>query len=337
MENDDQVPQEGDAEKTEVQELGSIKLSISAPPVVRNLMKVVERLGSASIDTFIAGREARSAELRLKAARDNVLGSVLARIPQDQMHIGVKIAERLVDEQHRVDQIVIEAVRWLEESEDPEAGGSGAKEVDDDWIEIFRREAGQRSQSEVRKAFARILAGEIREPGTFSIRTLRTVAGLSQSTATAFSHAASIRLEQRFTVRHPDGRREHKIEYPMVPDLEGKGRPCDLSSEYFVELVENGLLQSIVGSVYYGAAAVDPVTDVVHMPFTHQNRRWGLKPIPPGKRPEELRISGACFTSVGAELLRIVDIEESDLFLDRLRGYFRSRLWEMVPVEDSRK
>ena len=66
--------------------------------------------------------------------------------------------------------------------------------VDDDWIQSFRREAVDRSQGEMREVFVRILAGEIQEPGTFSIKAVRTVGSLSQSTASLFRKAASLRV-----------------------------------------------------------------------------------------------------------------------------------------------
>ena len=75
----------------------------------------------------------------------------------------------------------------------------------------------------------------------------------------------------------------------------------------------------------------------VPLPLVHQNRRWALIPLPTGKRAKDLRIAGAGFTTVGRELLKIVDIEEDSAFLTRVQTYFRSRHLEMIPVSGIKK
>ena len=88
---------------------------------------------------------------------------------------------------------------------------------------------------------------------------------------------------------------------------------------------------------YEMAAPNAKIGNTIAIPFTHQNRKWALLPLRTSKKPGDLKIAGASFSTVGKELLSIVDIDEDSAFLRRLQTYFRSRHWEMVPVESLKK
>ena len=58
---------------------------------------------------------------------------------------------------------------------DPPSGET-AGEPSDDFMNVFASRAEQASSNEMRDLFARVLAGEVRRPGAFSLRTLEFVA-----------------------------------------------------------------------------------------------------------------------------------------------------------------
>ena len=215
--------------------------------------------------------------------------------------------------------------------------------MDDDWIESFRREAADRSQGEMRETFARILAGEIREPGTFSIKTLRTVGALSQSTAALFRRAVSLRVSMEIAVSSiGSGFRVH-VQDARIPSLGGDLGQNHLQNQgldynRLIDLTENGLLHPDYSSwhIYNPAMRqpkIDPKGTVV--PLVHQGQEWALIPLPAFKAGSELKIHGAKFTAVGEELLHIVDIEEDPAFLDKIRAYLKSQHVEMIPLSSS--
>lgn len=55
--------------------------------------------------------------------------------------------------------------------------------VDDDWLHSWREYAGRVSSSELQDLWGRILAGEIKDPGTYSFRTLEFLKSISKSEA----------------------------------------------------------------------------------------------------------------------------------------------------------
>ena len=57
---------------------------------------------------------------------------------------------------------------------------------EDDWLSTFENESCHKSSEDMQERFARVLAGEIKEPGTFSIRAIKMLGQINQETASAF-------------------------------------------------------------------------------------------------------------------------------------------------------
>lgn len=67
---------------------------------------------------------------------------------------------------------------------------SESRTPDDDWLNVFERYAENASSEKLRDLWARILAGEIRKPQSFSLKTMRFVSELDQKTASIFEGLA---------------------------------------------------------------------------------------------------------------------------------------------------
>ena len=91
--------------------------------------------------------------------------------------------KRLVLE-HASDDLVNET-----ESETQQDGS-----LDDDWLNYFEEYAEKASTEEVRKLWGRVLAGEIRNPKTYSLRALRFLSELDRETARLFERVSKNRL-----------------------------------------------------------------------------------------------------------------------------------------------
>ena len=134
----------------------------------------------------------------------------------------VRVAELAVDE-------LLGSASDGEGSEDESAGG----EVDQDWLNHFGSYAEKASSEGVRNLWARVLAGEIRRTGSFSLSSLRLLSELDQRMATTFQGVVQHRYNNEFIVK------------PKVEEMKG----ARLESLAFME--EVGLLQPIdaVGGV----------------------------------------------------------------------------------------
>jgi hypothetical protein len=74
--------------------------------------------------------------------------------------------------------------RLAEEPQQPEQTSVPAP--DDDWLNVFSSHAENASSERLQQMWGRVLAGEIRKPGSFSLSTLRFVSELDRSVAETF-------------------------------------------------------------------------------------------------------------------------------------------------------
>lgn len=100
-------------------------------------------------------------------------------------------------------------------------------EVDLDWLNHFGSHAEKVSSERMQLLWAKVLAGEIRRPGAFSLSTLRLLSELDQSMALAFQDEVKCRVGNEYILK------------PSEEDMQGE-RLLRLS---FLE--EVGLLQTI--------------------------------------------------------------------------------------------
>ncbi|MDE0333081.1 MAG: DUF2806 domain-containing protein [Nitrospinae bacterium] len=311
MEEDDQKPEDQAIIKTQNQ----IQLHPS-------LMKVIIRLCECSIAALDAGK----ARLQLSTARSIVKSSeLLEKIPPTSSL------------QERINGIVIDAIDLLSRNEVPPSKDTTQKEIDDDWLEAFRREASDRSFGEMREAFVRILAGEIQEPGTFSIKAVRTMGFLDPRTARTFLTAVNLSFFYEFYGL--DSKRQKvvfsKIDF-RIPALNrklGNNGLQDYGLDYqsLVDLMEDGLIQPELNSyAQYKYAIMKPSTPLY--PMIHQGKRWALLPTSEFDEKSDWGIAGAMFTRVGRELANIVDTESNPEFLKEVKKYFLSKHLEMKEV-----
>ena len=111
MEDSEHEPSENGDRELEAQFLAVVRKAIPALRIAKNATKVLRRLSSAGAETTEAALKAGTAWFQLKKARNEYLTNQLSRLPKEQSAIGVKVAERLMDEQHRIDHLVFEAIK----------------------------------------------------------------------------------------------------------------------------------------------------------------------------------------------------------------------------------
>src|SRR5260370_29383469 len=73
----------------------------------------------------------------------------------------------------------------IEELRNDPGAADAPSEIEDDWLNLFARFAEDKSSEELQALFGRILAGEIRKPGSFSLRTIQLMATISKRDAEA--------------------------------------------------------------------------------------------------------------------------------------------------------
>lgn len=74
--------------------------------------------------------------------------------------------------------------------------------IEDDWLSTWREHVGRISSEELQRLWASVLAGEIKAPGTYSLRTLEFLRTLSKAEAEKIARLASFVIDGAIIVRN---------------------------------------------------------------------------------------------------------------------------------------
>ncbi|MDE0343450.1 MAG: DUF2806 domain-containing protein [Deltaproteobacteria bacterium] len=185
-------------------------------------LAAADRLVGATVDIAASKMETWAKRIRDRERLDSaVYDAAIERI--GETIAGSADAARLMDEvvASRIDAIankkhVLErAVNDLssprtETVPEPE---SDTEEVDPDWLNHLGGYAEKATSEDVRDLWARVLAGEIRRPGSFSLATLRFLMELDRNTAFWFQQETEFRIQGKSILKPPaDDLKDEKLE-----------------------------------------------------------------------------------------------------------------------------
>lgn len=308
-------------------------------PFFRKLRGIKKAMKMLTACDDLTGAGVKALESRLHLYRTNNLVNEAQRL-SDTTRLPLPVIFDNLARQRRIDELTIEVLRRVSDKGNRLDHGTGhapdsnRKDTTDRWYHTLYDEAGKVDDEDVREAFTRILAGEMLAPGSFSVRTLRVVGAISQSTANHFRRAASVCIRLTLDGKHTKD--------ALIPAIGGNlGMNClendGLSYEVLLDLTENGLIHPKY-NLYYpyvplelSSAEQEKLPANFNTQFVHQDKTWML--IPKSSQVK-LHVCGAMLTSCGNELLKIVDIEPSPDFTAKLTGYFSRAGYEMVPKGD---
>ena len=109
-----------------------------------------------------------------------------------------QIIQQYINKHHVIEKTIEELGTNAETNE------SHDQEISPDWLNYFGGHAEKASTETARMRWAKVLAGEIRRPGSFSLRTLRFLAEVDQETAFVFAETVRFRFGKRPQFLRPD-------------------------------------------------------------------------------------------------------------------------------------
>ena len=322
--------------------------SVIPAPIRRNALKAFGQLCTAAVELPVAYLEGKAAEIRAGTeSRVKIMKENAAQIaekmnvpPEYARRAGNKFAEKIIREQVNLDTISAVAAGELNKDESTNPTGpitddTAEKPISDDWLNSFDKEASQKSSEEMRLFFGRILAGEIRQPGSYSIKAVKILGHLHQSVANLFKKLCSASV----VLRIPGSKDILDI---RVPSLGGNAasnvlRPYGLGFGQLNILDEYGLIIADYNSWRDYRMCVVSENSQVIMPFLHQERQWALLPSVDCKNPDEFRVSGVALSQAGRELFRIVDLVPMEKYTEDLQKFFAGQKLQMVEVSSQNK
>lgn len=352
-----------DTPNTTLDAVTDLALDSTIPaPIRRNVLKALDRLGSALIDIPVGALERRSAEKRSESeARIKITEAINTQIiqqlkvdPEFPQRASNTFAKKILREQYNLEKILGIATDILRQTKtdnttnentseqnkeqvtDPTNHSEDTNEekiIDDDWFNVFEKEGSQKSSEEVQHRFARVLAGEIEKPGSYSIKAVKILGELDRRTAALFQKlcSACVILGVSGGGYSIDAR---------VPSLGGDAGfnalgKYGLSFDRLNTLNEYGLIVPDYNSWFPYDCCIAKKNDFRLQIFQHQGRYWVLLPMSGWNEDQAFTLSGVALSDAGRELLNVVDRRSIPRYTEDLKKFFAEQKLKMVETPDS--
>lgn len=202
-----------------------------------------------------------------------------------------RLAYQELQKQQNIENVANKAYELLEKEET-----CSADPVNPDWMIRFFNSVEDISDKDMQLLWAKILAGEIMKPKTFSLRTLNTLKNLSREEAELFQNIAPFVIESSgdmFLTSNTEILKKYGIHYGHIISLDDCGLILsDGMISFNLEVSEN---------------------DAIYI----NNGTQVLKVTGVTKRKKEITFGVFSLTQAGIELFSILNIESNkDYFLD---------------------
>jgi Protein of unknown function (DUF2806) len=205
--------------------------------------------------------------------------------------------------------------------------GPEAPPISEDWLNAFESEAAQISSEQMKNLFAKVLAGEIRRPTSYSIKTIKLMAQLDNRAAALFRLLCSLSISLRFQNSNILDARVVSMGNASANSLQAYG----LSFDQLNILQEYGLIISDYNSYMDYRTTVVQNGEVL-LPAIYQKAQWALVPKVAPPAYQEFRVHGVAFSWSGKELLSIVDIEPDEKYTAALKNFFEQQGMTMTRI-----
>jgi len=172
------------------------------------------------------------------------------------------------------------------------------KEVDSDWLSRWRDHAKSTNNEELRQIWGRTLAGEVKSPGSYSLRTLEFIKNLSQEEAVAISKLGQFAI----------GRSIFKC-----PQLEKQG----INFNFLLQMDDLGIVNGVQGGqvsgleLSFNSREADKFSTVL----VNRNQVLLIEAEDPKKK---LAIGCYQISKIGTEVLSLGDFSANEEYLREL-------------------
>lgn len=219
---------------------------------------------------------------------------------------------------------------------------------EDDWLNTFENEACQKSSKEMRERFARVLAGEIKRPDTFSIRAVRLLGEIDSETASIFrtfctgclsfdAPVGSGSINESIFPSFNAGTMETFLEkYGIsIQNLEGLKEYSLLPANPGFNLNYMGGLAKDIRKGFVRTLPISSLNEKSAAPLLYAGNYYFLKPHQNCLNPDwDFLMPGLLLSSVGQELVNIVEIQQPIKQLtEDIKAFFAEKQLEMIEVE----
>lgn len=289
------------------------------PEIKKSLWKSVGRLITGLVDVPVAYLEAKVQQIKTEAnaltlVTKNASEAAAKEFGQDQFlidrtvnHFGSKLLREQINREKTV-QLAFDDLKANPPKEDAKA------EIDPDWLEMFSRIAETKSNEDVQLFLSKILSGEIRNPGTFSPKTIQTLSLLDQNTAKIFQAFCNV----SFSVPQLGDALTCVMAEPFGSPGNNGLSPVGLNYSQLTQLQDAGLIQHDL------TAWKQIPPQVLQIPFTIGDKTYSYKLTE--ETPKDLvKVSVINFTKVGLELRKVIHSSNNPTYNEKFEPWIASK------------
>ena len=164
MPDDDELPTIGQVISNW---LGVRLPTVTLPQTLKNIDKAIGKI-------ILAGGENLEARIKGNTARSRATNK-----------INVDGLFRTEEEKRKLENRAAAMKTALEDLDANPITVDASAEIEDDWLNLFVCLSEDKSSEELQRLFGRILSGEIRRPGSYSLRTVQLMSTISRQDADA--------------------------------------------------------------------------------------------------------------------------------------------------------
>lgn len=307
-------------------------------PIRKNFIKAFGQLCTAAVDIPVAKLQSKADEIRAESkARIQIInkqGEQLTGqldVPKEYVEkASEKFASKIIKEQLNLDEIGMNAANNLK-NEELNNKETKIEEISDDWLNEFENYAKLKSSDDMKLIFGKILSGEIQEPGSFSIRTVRLISQLDNKAAKLFQKLCSQSVSMYLGGVH--------IFDARVVSLNGNAASNSLtqyglSFDNLNILQEYGLIITDYNSYMDYAPCIFNEQMQLTASLKYGNKYYGLKSKNKEKHDKKARFNGVALTAAGKELLQIIPLENAEEYKADFEEFLSQKHLELVEVRN---
>lgn len=165
-------------------------------------VSAIDRLGGSVIDTASAALESFSERRRARTKGEVQLIEAITEYGVTQLGANPTTAERafrrhfskVMSQQENIDHVLLEAKADLELNPPSANDPNQTEELSEEFMSRFEGYSAAATTDDLRQRWGRVLASEVRKPGTFSGKVLRVIDEMDIATAQLFEEVCKSRI-----------------------------------------------------------------------------------------------------------------------------------------------
>ncbi|MFD2641912.1 DUF2806 domain-containing protein [Pseudomonas japonica] len=184
------------------------------------------------------------------------------------------------------------------------------EKVEEDWLHRWKNCASEVSADELQGLWGKILAGEVKKPGTYTLRCLEFIRNISQTEAKLIEKMCAFAISNGYIWRPDSGLRKYGLEFDELLDLQ-----------------ELGIVTGIEGMMHFTVAIPQGAKDRWQSVIVNHEKCL-IAYIPTEKTSYQIPVYP--ITNLGRQLLGLSKFSSTALYINDFGSWLKSQGMDVI-------